>query len=115
MDVPYERLGIKPPINYIPMKMAINDVGGNAVSSKSRQGEQNLAATDTNFDDYARFINGRGDGFEEGVLYNNTNAILIALVSVACVLVIFYVIYIIYISIILRERQSKIAAQQKFF
>ncbi|QWO71615.1 AC78-like protein [Orgyia pseudotsugata single capsid nuclopolyhedrovirus] len=114
MEIPYERLGTKTAINYIPMKMALNDDKPRGGAAPNTQFLNANTATANRIDytagDNIFYENDNRTGSSNGV-----NAVVIALVSVVCVLVVLYAVYAIYVFIILRDRQNTIAAQRKFF
>ncbi|ACO53520.1 unknown [Euproctis pseudoconspersa nucleopolyhedrovirus] len=106
LEVPYERLGVNATVNFIPLKVDVNDV----VDNRSG-GSQTPAET---FESFAN-VHNVNDNYHSLVYQNSNsaNAMLIALMSLFCIIVIVYVAYSIYFFIILRDRESD--RQQKFF
>ncbi|ADB84411.1 hypothetical protein [Apocheima cinerarium nucleopolyhedrovirus] len=101
LEVPYEKLGIKNVVEYIPLKLALDDL------NDGQNGSRDSPPLLTNFDNlnYAYYNNENGN--------NNINEIvhiiLISLLTLFCMLVLLYAIY---YFIILRGRQNTIARKQ---
>ncbi|QHB21733.1 ac78 [Artaxa digramma nucleopolyhedrovirus] len=116
LEVPYERLGVNNAVEYIPLKVAVNDINdhGGATESSTQRRDDNLKRN--NNDDH--LISNYNHVREQYDVHSNgnqqldcTNVILITLISIFCVIVILYIVYSIYFFIILRDRDL----QQKFF
>ncbi|AXS67728.1 ac78-like protein [Cryptophlebia peltastica nucleopolyhedrovirus] len=76
-DIPYEKLGIGTKVDYIPLKLALNDITDENVSYES---EKKLL---TNYNNYE-------NDFEKS---NSVNILFIGLVSLVCVMLLLYAIY----------------------
>ncbi|ABI35745.1 hypothetical protein [Ectropis obliqua nucleopolyhedrovirus] len=107
-EIPYERLGVKNIVDYIPLKLALNDTdeSKNYSASNSAAGAKN--DNDNLF--YNNITSGRGNE-QRG----SEHIILITLLSIFCIIVILYIVYAIYFFIILRDEQKSIAPQPVSF
>jgi Orf78 (ac78) len=101
LDVPYERLNATAHIDYIPLKLALNDLPDqNATSVAEPKIDINVPPTDNN------------------VLMNNAapqkqmyDALVLGMLSVFCILVLLYAIY---YFVILRGRQKPPLRQSSY-
>ncbi|UJZ89024.1 ac78 [Erannis ankeraria nucleopolyhedrovirus] len=103
LEVPYEKLGIKNVVEYIPLKLALNDLHEEQNNSQDISSHPLLS----NFDNLNNaYYNDKNNS-------NNINEIvhiiLISLLTLFCILVLLYAIY---YFIILRGRQNTIARKQ---
>ncbi|QYC92762.1 AC78 [Trabala vishnou gigantina nucleopolyhedrovirus] len=128
LDVPYERFSTKNTVEYIPLKLALNDLNEN---TSAAVGGSNVAKNNNNniLGKTNAQINGVGDGslianykyamdenYGREFKSNETvNVLLITLISIFCVLIVLYIVYAIYFFIILRGRQNTIVVQQENF
>jgi ATP-dependent Zn protease len=100
LEVPYEKLGIKNVVEYIPLKLALNDL------NEEQNNPQDISSHPllSNFDNVNNaYYNDKNNSNEIG------HIILISLLTLFCILVLLYAIY---YFIILRGRQNTIARKQ---
>nr|ANW12242.1 ac79 [Malacosoma sp. alphabaculovirus] len=114
LDVPYERLGLNSKIEYIPLKLAIEDVD-NVTTTKTdmsnKTNASNFVKQTANSSPESFYDNGGGSD----IYYNNNNMlhfITICMLTVFCVIVLLYAVY---YFIILRDRHSNALNPQLLF
>ncbi|AUF81588.1 ac78 [Malacosoma neustria nucleopolyhedrovirus] len=112
LDVPYERLGLNSKIEYIPLKLAIEDVE-NVTTTKNdianKTNNSNFVKQTPNSSPESFYDNGSGGDIQ----YNNMlHFITICMLTVFCVIVLLYAVY---YFIILRDRHNNALNPQLLF
>ncbi|AHH82651.1 P78/83 [Buzura suppressaria nucleopolyhedrovirus] len=103
LDVPYERLGVKNTVEYIPLKLALNDVDNDNKNTASN--EKRLL-----------FDYNNGDTVQLNPICQNSsdhvaNVLLVTLLTIFCIIVLLYAIY---YFVLIRDRRHTIARQRNF-
>ena len=98
LDVPYYKLGNQEKVEYIPLKLALNDDtdDGGFVETEKLMNQYNANGVEGD--------NNNGGGGGGGG--NNFSISLIILISLAAFVVLFLLLYVIYYFVILRDRHS---------
>ena len=118
LDVPYERLGLNGKIEYIPLKLAIDDIENDATTKSgisNKTNNSNFAKPSSNGS-----VESFYDNADDKVYYNNNNNnnnnmlhfITICMLTVFCVIVLLYAVY---YFIILRDRHNNALNPQLLF
>jgi hypothetical protein len=117
LDVPYERLGLNGKIEYIPLKLAIDDIENDAATKSgisNKTNNSNFAKPSSNGS-----VESFYDNADDKVYYNNNNNnnnmlhfITICMLTVFCVIVLLYAVY---YFIILRDRHNNALNPQLLF
>ncbi|AWW14429.1 p78/83 [Hyposidra talaca nucleopolyhedrovirus] len=104
LDVPYERLGIKNTVEYIPLKLALNDIDNDVNKTSPGSNEKRLLLDYNNTDAVQA-------AFNQNSSDHVANVLLITLLTIFCIIVLLYAIY---YFILLRDRRRTIARQRNF-
>ena len=118
LDVPYERLGLNGKIEYIPLKLAIDDIENDTTTKSgisNKTNNSNFAKPSSNGS-----VESFYDNADDKVYYNNNNNnnnnmlhfITICMLTVFCVIVLLYAVY---YFIILRDRHNNALNPQLLF
>ncbi|AIU41306.1 ac78 [Sucra jujuba nucleopolyhedrovirus] len=107
LDVPYERLGTKNSVEYIPLKLALNDFNDKPNDNPSLQNGNISLPQQTN-----QMLQSEFNNFNYNTNSQNiANIMLVTLLTVFCVIVLLYAIY---YFILLRDRRQTFARQRNF-
>ncbi|ABF47414.1 ac78-like protein [Clanis bilineata nucleopolyhedrovirus] len=94
LEIPYERLSDKTKVEYIPLKLALNDVDTDTATVAIQGNDRAVVG---GHQELRELTNGAY------IAANTTNLLLIGLLSLVCVIILLYAIF---YFVILRERRQ---------
>jgi hypothetical protein len=100
LDMPYYKLGNQERVEYIPLKLALNDTGG---VNDHYNNNSNSTFGETEKLMMQQFEEAVDNG---NVAANNLSIGIIILISLAAFVVLFLILYVIYYFVILRDRRG---------
>ncbi|AYN45034.1 se74 [Alphabaculovirus alterspexiguae] len=111
IDVPYERLGAKTKVDYIPLKLALNDLPENKPENADGSGVNESNNNQPKVD--IKLPSGN-DNFQQPTYTKQQmyDALVLGMLTFFCILVLLYAIY---YFVILRDRQKSIVKPSYMF
>ncbi|QAT90367.1 hypothetical protein KM622_gp081 [Spodoptera exempta nucleopolyhedrovirus] len=113
IDVPYERLGATTKVDYIPLKLALNDLPENKPDNVDSTGA-NETSNNNNQPKVDIKIASNNDNFQQPTHTKQQmyDALVLGMLTFFCILVLLYAIY---YFVILRDRQKSIVKPSYMF